>query len=107
MKTQYGRGPWASDEAEHDCPLQNITIRDALGSSICRVFIDDAPVLDYNSRQMANKKLILAAPAMAELLNSISNWLVCSAIATPEDMAQSFAPFQQEIDRLLVKAGCQ
>jgi hypothetical protein len=31
------------------------------------------------------------------LLNEIDNWLVCAAIATPEDMAQSFAHFQQRI----------
>jgi len=107
MRTYYSPGPWATDEAEHDCPLQDIVIRDAKGSGICKVFIDDAPVPDYNARQNANKKLLVAAPAMAELLNSISNWLVCAPITTPEDMAQSFPLFQQEIDRLLVEAGCQ
>lgn len=37
------------------------------------------------------------------LLGEISNWLVCCAIATPEDMAQSFETFQQRIDELLSK----
>lgn len=36
-----------------------------------------------------------------ELLQEISNWLVCEAIATPEDMAQSFTSFREEIDTLL------
>lgn len=35
------------------------------------------------------------------LLRDISNWLVCEAIATPEDMAQSFTPFREAIDQLL------
>lgn len=56
---------------------------------------------------LANARLMSKAPDMAELLNEISNWLVCSAIATPEDMAQSFEPFQKQIDELLVKAGWQ
>lgn len=32
-----------------------------------------------------------------EFLTDIDNWLVCSAIATPEDMAQSFGTFQKAI----------
>lgn len=36
-----------------------------------------------------------------ELLKEISNWLVCECIATPEDMAQSFTPFREEIDKFL------
>lgn len=35
------------------------------------------------------------------LLRDISNWLVCEPIATPEDMAQSFTPFREAIDKLL------
>jgi hypothetical protein len=38
------------------------------------------------------------------LLNDINKWLVCSCIATPEDMAQSFEGFQQQIEALLNKA---
>lgn len=35
------------------------------------------------------------------LLLDISNWLVCEAIATPEDMAQSFTGFREAIDLFL------
>lgn len=107
MKTAYGRGPWTTDEQEHDCPHQDIVLKDADGSRLCVFWMDDAPVPDYNRRQGASAKLAVRAPEMAELLNRISNWLVCAPIATPEDMAQSFGFFQQEIDALLVKAGCQ
>lgn len=49
----------------------------------------------------ANAKLIAAAPEMHGLLNDLSNWLVCEAITTPDDMAQSFTPFREQIDALL------
>jgi len=35
------------------------------------------------------------------LLLDISNWLVCEAITTPEDMAQSFTPYREQIDLFL------
>lgn len=44
-----------------------------------------------------------------ELLLSISNWLVCEAIGTPEDMVQSFTEFREEIDSFLnenLRNGC-
>lgn len=34
-------------------------------------------------------------------LNKINNWLVCAAIATPEDMAQSFGEMQREAARAI------
>lgn len=104
MAHSHGPGPWVTDEAEHDCPHQDIVIRDADGSSICKVFIDDAPVPDYNARQYANARLLRAAPQMANLLHELNNWLVCGAIAPPEDMAQSFGSFQQQIEELLTAA---
>ncbi|WP_031324595.1 hypothetical protein [Pseudomonas taiwanensis] len=51
----------------------------------------------------ANKLATLRAK-LAErdaLLREISNWLVCEAIAPPEDMAQSFTPFREAIDKVL------
>lgn len=104
MAHPHGPGPWVTDEAEHDCPLQDIVIYDAENSSICKVFIDDAPVPDYNARQYANARLLRAAPEMADLLRELNNWLVCAPIATAEDMAQSFEPFQRQIEALLTAA---
>lgn len=93
MKTAYTPGPWTANYG---------TVID----SNCRRIA--AVVGSFNLPEpKANTQLMAAAPEMADLLNRISNWLVCAPIATPEDMAQSFAPFQQEIDALLVKAGCQ
>lgn len=39
-------------------------------------------------------KLMTDKANLLEALNEINNWLVCSAIATPEDMAQSFGYMQ-------------
>lgn len=58
--------------------------------------------LDESSRD--NATLIAAAPEMFDLLNQLNNWLVCAAIATPDDMAQSFESFQKSIDDLINKA---
>lgn len=94
MKSAYTPGPWWGASMQ-------------VGTEPC-MEVKIARVSGANMEQAkANLKLIAVAPEMAELLNRISNWLVCAPITTPEDMAQSFAPFQQEIDALLVKAGCQ
>lgn len=57
--------------------------------------------IGYGVLDPKNAPLIAAAPAMRDLLASISAWLVCAAIASPEDMAQSFDPFRKDIDALL------
>lgn len=61
-------GPWETDEAEHDCPSQDVVIRDAKRRGICRIWFDDAPVPDYNAEQSANARLIAAAPELVEAL---------------------------------------
>lgn len=45
-----------------------------------------------------------AAEDMYEALNTIDNWLVCAAIASPEDMAQSFASMHDAAANALTKA---
>lgn len=64
-------GPWATDEADHTEPYQDITIR-AGRRSICRVWIDDAPVHDYNNEQRVNARLIAAAPELLEALKRLT-----------------------------------
>lgn len=69
MTHKHTSGPWTTDEAEHDCPYQDISIR-AGRRTICRVWIDDAPVPDYNAEQDANAKLIAAAPDLLTALEA-------------------------------------
>jgi hypothetical protein len=67
-------GPWQTDQAEHDAPYQDIRIHAGKGS-ICCVWIDDAPLHDYNAEQRANARLIAAAPEMLEALKRAHTWL--------------------------------
>ena len=49
-------------------------------------------------------KLMTDKANLLEALNEINNWLVCSAIATPEDMAQSFGYMQGIAENAITKA---
>lgn len=65
--SKHTPGPWQTDQAEHDAPYQDIRIHAGKGS-ICCVWIDDAPLHDYNAEQRANARLIAAAPELLEAL---------------------------------------
>ena len=83
--SKHTKGPWATDLPEHDAPYQNIKIK-AGHQTVCTVWIDDAPCHDFNSEQIANARLIAAAPELLEALASIA-WIavgegdVCKIIA--------------------------
>ena len=59
---KHTKGPWETDCSDHDQPYLNIKIRAArkLAHTICTVYIDDAPVRDYNDEQKANAARIVA-----------------------------------------------
>ena len=101
--SKHTPGPWQTDQAEHDAPYQDIRIHAGKGS-ICCVWIDDAPLHDYNAEQRANARLIAAAPELLEALKELDSWLVCACIATPEDMAQSFPHMQQVVSAAIARA---
>jgi len=61
---QHTPGPWTTDEADHDAPHQEIKIKAGKNRTICTVWIDDAPVRDFNAEQEANARLIAAAPQL-------------------------------------------
>lgn len=66
-------GPWDTDCAEHDCPYQDLKIL-AGTRSICTVWIDDAPVHDFNAEQEANARVIVAAPTMLTAIEHFEAW---------------------------------
>ncbi len=59
--TQHTALPWNSNEHEHDTPFQEIEIKGADGRRVCRIWLDDAPLPDYNQIQRANARLIVQA----------------------------------------------
>ena len=48
-EAKHTPGPWATDEDDHDAPYQNINIEAGKHHTICTVWIDDAPVRDFNA----------------------------------------------------------
>ena len=62
--------PWFDDRATHDEPYQNIKILGDENRGICWLWIDDAPVDDWNAEQRANANRIVtcvnACAGMAE-----------------------------------------
>lgn len=59
--SEHTPGPWTTNHSEHDAPYQDIKIKTE-HRTVATVWIDDAPVHDYNAEQEANAKLIAAAP---------------------------------------------
>lgn len=64
----YSPAPWTTDKADHDQPYLPIKIKSGKHHTICTIWIDDAPVRDFNNEQEANARLILAAPELLNLL---------------------------------------
>jgi hypothetical protein len=69
--SKHTPGPWATDEADHDAPYQDIKIKAGKHRTVCTVWIDDAPVRDFNAEQAANARLIAAAPDLLEALTKL------------------------------------
>ena len=71
IEVKHTKGPWATDEDDHDAPHQNIKVKAGKHHTVCTVWIDDAPVRDFNSAQQANARLIAAAPELLEALQEM------------------------------------
>lgn len=98
--------PWSVDHEDgHNASWLPVTSEK--GRTLALAVNDDTkrPMGFQDAEMHANAKLIAASPKMYALLNELNNWLVCSCIATPEDMAQSFEAYQAQIEELLQEAG--
>lgn len=71
MTTKHTPGPWATDKNDHDVPYQDIKIKAGKRHTVCTIWIDDAPVRDFNAAQHANAGLIAAAPELLEALQEM------------------------------------
>lgn len=78
--------PWFDDRATHDQPYQNIKILGDENRGICWLWIDDAPVDDWNAEQRANAKRIVTC---------------VNACAGMEDPAEEIAELKRQRDELL------
>ncbi len=71
-------GPWTDDSARHDDPYQELRILGPSGYCICTLWMDDAPVDEWNRVQRANAALIKASP---DLLAAMERMVaVCEAL---------------------------
>ena len=59
-KAKHTPGPWTTDEDDHDAPYQDIKINAGNRFTVCTVWIDDAPVREFNAEQQANARRIVA-----------------------------------------------
>jgi len=75
MSTKHTPGPWTTNEADHDAPYQDIKIKASKHHTVCTVWIDDAPVHDFNALQEANARLIAAAPDLLFQLQAAANYI--------------------------------
>jgi len=98
MSDKFTPGPWIA--ATHGLSVHRVTPEGLTGSAVCMLMTKSGAINNHE----ANARLIAAAPAMYEALEQIDNWLVCWAIATPEDMAQSFQHMQQVASAALALA---
>ena len=60
MTQKHSPEPWCTDQMSHEEPLMDITIIAANDDRVAKVWIDDAPVEDFNARQRLNARRIVA-----------------------------------------------
>ena len=60
MTQKHSSEPWCTDQMSHEEPLMDITIIAANDDRVAKVWIDDAPVEDFNARQRLNARRIVA-----------------------------------------------
>lgn len=89
MPNKATPGPWSINNWPQ--AHSNISIGGPGTLIIAKVPLRDVSI----NEQAANAALISASQDMYEALEDIHNWLVCAAIATPEDMAQSFESMEE------------
>lgn len=101
--TKHTEGPWETDEIDHDDFYQDILVRSSnTHRTICRIWIDDAPVEDYNRTQWANAGLIASAP---DLLNTLRELLDFSTPDTHPRNRERAENARKQAVELLKKFG--
>ena len=73
--SDHAPGPWRVIE-EYGEPYSALSVVAENGYHIARFWLDEAPVLDLNSRQIANAKLVASAPGMKRELGLLREVIV-------------------------------
>jgi hypothetical protein len=94
-ESKHSPGPWSMDAGFVIGRFPDGSIHD-----ICDPRC--APV-EFSDTMDANARLIAAAPEMLTALDKIHSWLVTAAIASPQDMAQSFPEMERIASEALAK----
>ncbi len=97
--SQHTHGPWTAKSSDDD-PYGDIVIS-AGGHPLARLWLDDAPVEDFNAAQRANAKLIAASPDMKAALIAARGGLAWVSIPNMPEAGKII----QQIDRALALAG--
>lgn len=95
-------GPWTDNKKDHGEPYQPIDINGRF-HHVCTIWIDDAPVEDFNREQRANAHLIAAAPELYEALVSAVE-LLSSAEIQSQTRVRGMAAVIRNGDKALAKA---
>lgn len=87
--SKHTPGPWETNEIDHDHPYQDIVIRNRkTRRTICKLWIDDAPVRDYNAEQELNAELIAAAPDLLDALRELLDFSIPDSHYRHKERAQ-------------------
>jgi hypothetical protein len=109
--TKHTPTPWMA--VEHSWSTTGIYAKDqSEGGTIAVLCIEGEAAEDTQEEleawMAANAAFIVRAvnshEQLVAALNKIHNWLVCAPIATPEDMAQSFAEMERAASIALAAA---
>lgn len=89
--SKHTPGPWHTDDEDHGEPYQDIKIKAGEHRTICTVWIDNAPVRDFNAEQRANAQLIKTAPKLLAVLEHIQRCIPIGGFAQIHDGSATVA----------------
>lgn len=107
MTQKHSPEPWCTDQMSHEEPLMDITIIAANDDRVAKVWIDDAPVEDFNARQRLNARRIVACVnacigISTEALEKMPNpFGVLLSTESFKDIIAQREDLQAEVDELL------
>jgi hypothetical protein len=87
-------GPWTDDKKTHDQPYLSIKIGKKF-HTVCTIWIDDAPVEDFNSEQEVNARRIARVPDMESRILADAE-----VIKAAEELADNYESLIMNVARL-------